>query len=80
MWISFAHNLDPNEHGIENYDGTKIPHWPIYTSNKSDADAGYGNNLRLLSSLPGLCTVEPDIYRAEAIDYLIKNVETIFGN
>jgi carboxylesterase type B len=26
-WLSFAHGLDPNGHGI-----SSVPHWPAYTT------------------------------------------------
>ncbi|KAL3476626.1 Alpha/Beta hydrolase protein [Aspergillus californicus] len=79
MWIAFVHDLDPNEHGIHEYNGHAIPEWTPYATNASDALNGYGSNLRFLSTLPGLAEVQADTWRAEAIHYLNENSYTLFG-
>ncbi|KAL4963720.1 Alpha/Beta hydrolase protein [Aspergillus stella-maris] len=80
MWIAFAHDLDPNEHGVERHNGHRIPRWTSYAGTPGEALSGYGVNLRLLSTLPGLSELEPDTWRAEAIHYLNKNSYSLFGN
>lgn len=80
MWLSFTHDLTPNNHGIDSFNGTKIPTWPIYASSVDDASEGYGVNLRFDQNVPGLTELEKDNWRAEAIDFLIQNSAEIFGN
>ena len=79
MWIAFAHDLDPNGHGVNDNNGHSIPEWPLYAKNASDASEGYASNLQFLSTLPGLAQVEADTWRAEAIHYLNQNSYTLFG-
>ena len=80
IWTAFAHDLDPNEHGIERHNGHIIPRWTPYAGSSSEALDGYGVNLRLLSTLLGLVELEPDNWRAEAIHYLNRNSSPLFGN
>ena len=53
-WISFVHNLDPNEHGME------LPHWPQY-------DQQTKQMFHFQESGPDIIT---DDYRAEAMNYI----------
>jgi hypothetical protein len=81
MWISFAHDLDPNNHGItKSFDGSHIPKWPVYAANVSDALNGYGVNYRFDQREKGLAIAEKDLWRAEALAYLIENSATVFGS
>ncbi|KAH7013362.1 Alpha/Beta hydrolase protein [Ilyonectria destructans] len=50
MWISFIHDLDPNNHGIRGVDK-----WPVY-----NATGGYGENFHLTPKTFG---VTPDTFR-----------------
>ncbi|KAJ5279435.1 hypothetical protein N7478_004807 [Penicillium angulare] len=79
MWISFVHDLDPNNHGVTHHNGYPISNWKTYASNGSEALDGYGTNLQVSSSLPGLAEQEPDTWRAEAINYLIQHSYALFG-
>ncbi|KAL4867710.1 Alpha/Beta hydrolase protein [Aspergillus spectabilis] len=58
VWISFAHDLDPNPRGE-----STLPFWPEYgDEGKSMVFSGYGSS------------IEEDTYRAEAIEYIIETV------
>lgn len=79
MWISFVHDQDPNNHGIND---SAIPIWPLYAgsanasisaSSIDEARDGYGVNFRFHQDLNGLAEVQTDVYRAEAINWLIEN-------
>ncbi|KAF7548776.1 hypothetical protein G7Z17_g6826 [Cylindrodendrum hubeiense] len=57
MWISFIHDLDPNNHGIAGVD-----EWPIY-----NATGGYGENFHLTPKKFG---VAPDTFRLAGTTYI----------
>ncbi|KAL4876090.1 Alpha/Beta hydrolase protein [Aspergillus karnatakaensis] len=57
-WISFVHGLNPNPNGA-----STLPFWPEYgDEGKSIVFSGQGS------------IIEDDMYRAEAVDYIIENV------
>ena len=89
MWISFVHDQDPNHHGIRDFKGMDIPVWPLYTGKLSiessnnaapDVEEGFGVNFRFDQTLPSLAALQEDTYRAEAIDWLIKNSVNFLGS
>jgi carboxylesterase type B len=55
-WISFAYELDPNGHGLEN-----VPHWPEYTSSAPQ------NMVFRTEKHSGGSVVEQDDWREEQI-------------
>ncbi|KAH7151766.1 Alpha/Beta hydrolase protein [Dactylonectria estremocensis] len=57
MWISFIHDLDPNNHGVANVDK-----WPIY-----NATGGYGENFHLTPKSFG---VTPDTFRLAGTTFM----------
>ncbi|GAA5840871.1 hypothetical protein JCM11251_007627 [Rhodosporidiobolus azoricus] len=57
QWISFIHDLDPNNHGIEN-----ITTWPNYQSAQE----------QFVHRRLGRSEVEKDNWREEGIDYIIS--------
>jgi carboxylesterase type B len=80
MWISFIHDLTPNNHGLTMYNGTSIPQWPVYADTASDAAEGYGTNYLFDQATPGLASCEQDSFRAEGIGYMNRNSAMLFGN
>ncbi|KAL3469599.1 Alpha/Beta hydrolase protein [Aspergillus californicus] len=57
-WVSFAYGLDPNPGGE-----STLPYWPEYGKDRKNmVFSGYGSG------------VEEDRHRAEAVEYIIKNV------
>jgi hypothetical protein len=87
MWISFAHDQDPNNHGLDSFNGTPIPKWPVYSGGSSitnlteatdDVFEGYGVNYRFDQALSGLAEAQPDTYRAEALDWVNKHSAELF--
>lgn len=57
MWVSFIHDLDPNNHGI-----TGIEAWPLYNNT-----GGFGENFLFA---PGDSHVEPDTFRLAGTSYI----------
>ncbi|KAH6981253.1 putative neuroligin [Ilyonectria sp. MPI-CAGE-AT-0026] len=57
MWISFIHDLDPNNHGIRGVDK-----WPVY-----NATGGYGENFHLTPKTFG---VTPDTFRLSGTTFI----------
>jgi carboxylesterase type B len=66
-WINFFAGVDPNS------DGTDVA-WPEY-----DAEAGGGAGQNIVFDLEGSHT-EWDDYRAEGMNWFIKNALTVFGS
>ncbi|GAA5873433.1 hypothetical protein JCM8547_005433 [Rhodosporidiobolus lusitaniae] len=56
QWVSFIHDLTPNNHGIEG-----VPKWPDYSSNASN----------FVHTRHGL-SIEKDDFREEGIDYIMS--------
>jgi carboxylesterase type B len=69
-WVSFVHDLDPNGNSSEvNEEGVM---WPRYTLDEPQ-------NIVFDVNVTGLAYVEPDVYRAEAINYMAENFDTLWG-
>ena len=70
-WVNFVAVLDPN--GASGSNGIE---WPVY-----DPKVGGGVGQNIVYAVTGNGTyVEIDAYRAEAINWLIANGLTVFGN
>ncbi|KFY09443.1 hypothetical protein V491_08170 [Pseudogymnoascus sp. VKM F-3775] len=65
MWISFISELDPN------YNGAACIYWPKYTFDQPQ-------NIVFDSNVTALSYIEPDIYRAEGIAYIISRLDTVY--
>jgi cholinesterase len=52
-WISFVHDLNPNNHGVED-----VPQWPEYSESASNFVFRVDNS-----------TVEADTWRTEQLDF-----------
>ncbi|CRG83165.1 hypothetical protein PISL3812_00514 [Talaromyces islandicus] len=58
-WVSFVHDLDPNNHGVQG-----IPNWPVYELDKD----GYGQDFVFETNATS--HPEADTWRKEGIAYL----------
>lgn len=66
MWAGFISGGDPNLSGVP------APTWPAYTLDNPQTFIFNAN-------VTNLSYVEPDIYRAEGIQWMIDNMYTVFG-
>ncbi|KAH6985559.1 Alpha/Beta hydrolase protein [Ilyonectria destructans] len=66
MWISFIHDLDPNNHGIAG-----VEKWPTY-----NATGGYGKNMYLH---PNLTIVQPDTFRLAGTTFMNAVAKDQYG-
>jgi carboxylesterase type B len=56
-WISFAHDLDPNNHGVPH-----APLWPEYSKSRKNIVFAVGDTM-----------VEPDTWRTEQLEFWMRN-------
>jgi triacylglycerol lipase len=77
MWVTFIHDLDPNNHGQEN-----VPTWPVYVNGAGGVAisgfGGYGQDFVFHANGTG-SYVESDTWRAEGIAALNRIRSTLSG-
>ena len=69
-WISFVHDLDPNNHGLD-----YLPYWPQYD------EAANGKVFYMNGTLDNTTNfhVEEDTYRQAPIKYINDHVPQFYG-
>ncbi|KAF4969011.1 hypothetical protein FSARC_3665 [Fusarium sarcochroum] len=66
MWISFIHDLDPNEHGVAD-----VPRWPVYKHG-----GGYGQNFYFN---PNGSSIQPDTFRLAGTTFINSVAKEQYG-
>ncbi|KAF5018122.1 hypothetical protein F66182_9915 [Fusarium sp. NRRL 66182] len=66
MWISFIHDLDPNNHGIAG-----VPEWPVYQHG-----GGYGQNFYFN---PNGSSIQPDTFRLAGTSFMNSVAREQYG-